>query len=95
MTSVAYLTALIEYLINNLTHTALLVDDSVMARRHMRQLLQHCYIHCLEAENGEQGLEILKQHPRIMLVIVDHDMLYEAKRRGRNQLIYKPIHLVT
>lgn len=72
--SVAYLAPLIDRLINNLTHTALVVDDSVMVRRHMCQLLQRCYIHCLEAENGQQGLEILKQHPRITLVIVDHDM---------------------
>lgn len=72
--SVAYLAPLIQRLIDNLKHTALIVDDSVMIRRHMCQLLQRSYIHCLEAENGQEGLEVLKNNDQITLVIVDHDM---------------------
>ncbi len=74
MASVYYLLPLIKRLTNNRQHKALVVDDSKVVRKHITQLLEHQYIETLEAENGTQALQVLKQHPEVTFVITDHDM---------------------
>lgn len=74
MASVSYLLPLIKRLTNNHHHKALVVDDSKVVRKHITQLLEHQYINTLEAENGEEALRVLEQHPEITFVITDHDM---------------------
>ncbi|USD64695.1 diguanylate cyclase [Vibrio sp. SCSIO 43136] len=72
--SVSYLLPLLNRLDKNEGHKALVVDDSTMVRKHVKQLLEHQYIETLLARDGQEGLEILKQNPDITLVITDHDM---------------------
>ncbi len=72
--AISYLLPLINRLLNNLSHQALVVDDSVTIRKYVSQLLEHQYIQTLQAENGEQALTILEQNPQLSFIITDHDM---------------------
>ncbi len=72
--SVSYLLPLIKRLTNNQQHKCLVVDDSMTVRRHVVQLLEHQYIQTLQAENGQQAIEVIEQNPDITLVLTDHDM---------------------
>lgn len=74
MASVSYLLPLIKRLTNNQRHKCLVVDDSMTVRRHVVQLLEHQYIQALQAENGQQAIELIEQNPDITLVLTDHDM---------------------
>ncbi len=74
MASVSYLLPLIKRLTNNQRHKCLVVDDSMTVRRHVVQLLEHQYIQTLQAENGQQAIELIEQKPDITLVLTDHDM---------------------
>ncbi|EOD9426309.1 diguanylate cyclase [Vibrio harveyi] len=74
MASVSYLLPLIKRLTNNQQHKCLVVDDSMTVRRHVVQLLEHQYIQTLQAENGQQAIEVIEKNPDITLVLTDHDM---------------------
>ncbi|GLO61656.1 diguanylate cyclase [Vibrio sp. MACH09] len=74
MASVSYLLPLISRLNNNKHHKALIVDDSNVVRQHLATLLEHQYITTLQAENGQQAIELLQQHRDITLIIADHNM---------------------
>ncbi|USH04567.1 diguanylate cyclase [Grimontia kaedaensis] len=74
MASVSYLLPLINRLTNNQHHKCLVVDDSITVRRHVVQLLEHQYIQTLQAENGQEAIEIIEKNPDITLVLTDHDM---------------------
>jgi len=74
MASVSYLLPLLKRLTNNQRHRCLVVDDSMTVRRHVVQLLEHQYIQTLQAEDGQQAIELIEQNPDITLVLTDHDM---------------------
>lgn len=74
MASVSYLLPLIRRLTNNHNHKCLVVDDSMVVRHHVVQLLEHQYLQTLQAENGQQAIELIEQNPDITLVLTDHDM---------------------
>ncbi|OEF09116.1 response regulator [Vibrio genomosp. F10] len=74
MASVSYLLPLVNRLTNNKMHKALVVDDSKVVRKHICQLLEHQYIHVIQAQDGQQAIEILETDPEITLIITDHDM---------------------
>lgn len=72
--SISYLLPLLTRLSRNKYHKALVVDDSMTIRRHLVQLLDHHYIRSVEAENGVEALEVLKNDPEITLIITDNMM---------------------
>ncbi|WP_440888580.1 diguanylate cyclase [Vibrio sp. WZ-1] len=74
MASVSYLLPLIKRLTNNQHHKCLVVDDSMTVRHHVVQLLEHQYIQTLQAENGQQAIELIEQNPDITFILTDHDM---------------------
>lgn len=74
MASVSYLLPLIKRLTNNQQHKCLVVDDSMTVRHHVVQLLEHQYIQTLQAENGQQAIELIEQNPDITFILTDHDM---------------------
>jgi diguanylate cyclase (GGDEF)-like protein len=74
MASVSYLLPLVNRLTNNKDHKALVVDDSMVVRKHICQLLEHQYISVIQAEDGQQAIEILAENPDITFIITDHDM---------------------
>lgn len=72
--SVSYLLPLVERLRKNHRHKALIVDDSITVRNHITHLLNQQYITTIEAENGQQAIELFEQHSDISFIITDHDM---------------------
>lgn len=61
-------------LIKNRDVTILVVDDSSLMRRVMRDYLSRFGFQVLEAVNGKKALETLEQNPEIPLVITDYEM---------------------
>ena len=72
--SVSYLIPLLKRLMANHTHKALVVDDSITVRNHVVYLLEHQYIDTLQANDGQQAIDILAENPDITMIITDHDM---------------------
>jgi two-component system, cell cycle sensor histidine kinase and response regulator CckA len=53
----------------------LLADDEPLVRRAARRVLQHARLEVLEAADGEQAVELLREHgDRVDLVLLDLDM---------------------
>lgn len=72
--SYEYVLKLIRRLELNRQIKVLVADDSVTSRRFVRAMLEvHQYI-ALEAEDGEQALQMIEQDPTIKMVIVDYNM---------------------
>ncbi|MDG3087379.1 response regulator [Vibrio hannami] len=74
LTSISYLPPLLKRLARNNHHKVLVVDDSQTVRKHLTDLLQHHYLECVEAEDGEEALTVLNQNPDVTLIITDHHM---------------------
>ncbi len=53
---------------------ALVVDDSKAIRQIERKYLEELGFEVLEAENGKEALEVLKDHPDISLILLDWHM---------------------
>jgi CheY-like chemotaxis protein len=58
---------------NHTDISILLVDDSAIVRRSLRQLFEAAGFLCMEAENGAQGLELAERF-RPNLVVLDFSM---------------------
>jgi two-component system chemotaxis response regulator CheY len=53
---------------------ALVVDDSKAIRQIERKYLEELGFEVLEAENGKEALEVIKEHPDISLILLDWHM---------------------
>jgi two-component system chemotaxis response regulator CheY len=53
---------------------ALVVEDSKAIRQIERKYLEELGFEVLEAENGKEALEVLKEHPDISLILLDWHM---------------------
>jgi len=56
------------------TITALIIDDSRVVRSILRKYLSEMGMSVLEAGDGAQALDILAEHPEIVLALVDWNM---------------------
>ena len=72
--SLAYLMKLVTRLHKNRETTVMVVDDSRMARKHMRNLLSDYQFRVLEANNGREALTILGTNPEIRMILTDYHM---------------------
>ena len=72
--NVEYIISLINQLNRNASIKVLVVDDSRTARKHLVRLLTVYRFIVLEAEDGEQGLELLNRNNDIRLIITDFNM---------------------
>lgn len=72
--SIDYVITLLKQLSRNTTLKTLVVDDSKTARQHVKNLLTIYQFIVLEAENGEQALQILDENKDICLIITDFNM---------------------
>ncbi|OOE79960.1 diguanylate cyclase response regulator [Salinivibrio sp. ML198] len=75
---------LVKRLADNQVHRVLVVDDSASIRKRISALLARQYLTVLEAENGEQALDVLEKTPDISLIITD----YEMPKMDGLQLVY-------
>ncbi len=72
--SIDYVITLVSRLDMNRNTQVLVVDDSATARTMTRNLLQLQQYQVIEAVNGVQALEMLKQYPDIRIVLTDYMM---------------------
>ena len=95
---IEYVLSTIKRLYANAEIKILLVDDSRFSREHMARLLTIHRYQILQAENGEQALNTLKEHPDIHLVIADYNMPGmngdELTRRIRNQYSHEDLSII-
>ena len=91
-----YAVKLVKRLALNPDIKALIVEDSRVSRGLMVSLLRQFNLEAMEATNGVQALEILKQHPDIQLMVTDYHMDrmdgFELTTKVRQQ--YSPEELV-
>lgn len=86
--NVDYVVTLLKQLLRNTQLKVLVVDDSKTARLHLSRLLNIYRFNVLEAENGEQALNVLDDNKDICLMITDFNMPrmdgFELTKRVRN-----------
>jgi len=64
----------IRRLQKNQTHKVLVVDDSMVFRKQMQNMLQNLFINVYTVAHGEEALGMLQTHPDISLVLTDYNM---------------------
>ena len=69
-----YIVELVERLYANRDFPVLIVDDSRIARTLVGEILQSYMFPVVEAKNGREAVEILKDRPDIRLIITDYVM---------------------
>lgn len=74
MAEVRNMEALIERLHKNLAITALVADDSRLARATIVNKLKNLNFRTLEAADGKEALSVMAAHPEVRLLITDYNM---------------------
>ena len=74
MAEISAMERLIERLYKNLGVRALVADDSKLFRSRLSSLLRNLNVQVVEAEDGQEALEKLKQDQDIHLLITDYNM---------------------
>lgn len=69
-----YIVSLIDQLDRNQDIDVLVVEDSLVYRTKVSALLTAHGFRVLEAENGEQAIQLMGEHPDIKLTILDYNM---------------------
>jgi len=69
-----YIIQTITRLQKNQNHTVLVVDDSMVFRKQMQNLLDNMYFKVISVAHGEEALSILNTHNDINLVLTDYHM---------------------
>ena len=72
--SLVYAANLIKQIATNDKYPILIVDDSSVARKKMRQALGKYNYTLFEASNGLEALEVMNKEREIKLIITDHEM---------------------
>jgi diguanylate cyclase (GGDEF)-like protein len=85
--SIQYILDLIERIARNEQVGILIVDDSQVARMHIRNILKPLRFTVFDASSGAEALTLLDQHQNIKLVLTDYNMPnmdgFELTRRIR------------
>lgn len=71
---IKYIIQSIQRLEKNQEHKILLVDDSMVVRKQMQNMLKNLYFSVIAVAHGEEALAMLKIHDDISLVITDYNM---------------------
>ncbi|WP_373071887.1 diguanylate cyclase [Sulfurimonas sp.] len=69
-----YIIANIKRLIKNKQHKVLVVDDSVVFRKQMKDMLNNLFFNVITVAHGEEAINILDTTPDISLVLTDYNM---------------------
>ncbi|EKP0308167.1 diguanylate cyclase [Aeromonas veronii] len=72
--SAQYTVSMVRRLSNNRSIEVMVVDDSMMSRHHIANLLHRQLLTVFEAESGQQALQLLREHPAIRLIVTDYLM---------------------
>lgn len=71
---VNYIINTIKRLKKNQKHKVLVVDDSMIFRKQMIDMLENLFLEVFAVAHGEEALGMLNTHPDISLVITDYNM---------------------
>jgi len=86
--SIGYLVDLVDRINKNKKIGILIVDDSRMGRSHLKKILKIHKYKLYEAQDGKEGLKVLKDNSDIKLVLTDYHMPvcdgFEFTKRIRN-----------
>ena len=74
MNDINYIIHTIKRLQKNQNHTVLVVDDSMVFRKQMQNLLQNMFFKVITVAHGEEALGILNTNHSITLVLTDYHM---------------------
>jgi diguanylate cyclase (GGDEF)-like protein len=92
------MTGLVKRLSRNRYSTALIVDDNQINRLQINALLSKYLFNTINAENGQEALEILKDNPNIDLLITDYMMPvmdgFELIKKVREQQDSKDLAII-
>jgi len=69
-----YIISTISRLQKNQNHKVLVVDDSMVFRKTMKDMLENLFFNVITVAHGEEALGMLTVHPDISLVITDYNM---------------------
>lgn len=72
--AIDYAASIALRIIANETTQILVVDDSVVSRSYIKDMLELYNINCLEAQDGKEALELFETHSDIKIVITDYNM---------------------
>ncbi|MFT5661359.1 MAG: diguanylate cyclase (GGDEF)-like protein [Sulfurimonas sp.] len=74
MDDINYIIQTIDRLYKNKQHKVLVVDDSMVTRKHMKTLLQNLFFNVITVAHGEEAIGMLETHSDISLVLTDYNM---------------------
>jgi len=69
-----YIIQTIKRLQKNQNHTVLVVDDSMVFRKQMQNMLQNLFFNVITVAHGEEALGILSTNQNITLILTDYHM---------------------
>jgi len=69
-----YIIATLQRLQKNRAHTVLVVDDSMVFRKQMKNLLENLFFNVITVAHGEEAVNILETRNDINLVLTDYHM---------------------
>jgi diguanylate cyclase (GGDEF)-like protein len=69
-----YIIQTIQRLKKNQKHKVLVVDDSMIFRKQMQNMLENLFFKVITVAHGEEAIGILKVHPGISIVLTDYHM---------------------
>jgi len=74
MDDIHYIAHTIARLQKNQKHKILVVDDSMVFRKTMKNMLENLFYNVITVAHGEEALSMISLHPEISLVITDYNM---------------------
>jgi len=74
MNDINYITTTLLRLQKNRKHTVLVVDDSMVFRKHMKNMLENLFFNVITVAHGEEAINILGTRNDITLVLTDYHM---------------------
>ncbi|NOR58859.1 MAG: diguanylate cyclase [Sulfurimonas sp.] len=69
-----YIIQTIQRLEKNQKHKVLLVDDSMVFRKTMKEMLENLFYKVITVAHGEEAVGMLNAHPDLSMVITDYNM---------------------
>jgi len=74
MNDINYIISTIQRLYKNQQYKVLVVDDSMVIRKQMKNMLDNLFFKVITVAHGEEALGMLKTHADISLVVTDYNM---------------------
>ena len=69
-----YIINIIKRLQKNIKHTILVVDDSMVFRKHMKKMLENLFYKVITVAHGEEAINLLHTNIDVSLVLTDYHM---------------------